>query len=119
MGSLKEEGGVNKSYFLGRDEIRRLMTMRSVVVIINLYEHPLNYLWPSSIFAEIKVNMVTHDTIETNKQIQVHIALSVKSFVIMILFPTRHRNVSSSVIAYFSYLSFVFENYDAIIYYIP
>lgn len=42
MGSLKDEGGVNKSYFLGRDEIRRLMTMRSVVVIINLYEHPLN-----------------------------------------------------------------------------
>lgn len=113
MGSLKDEGGVNKSYFLGRDEIRRLM-----VVDINLYEHPLNYLWPSSILSEIKVNMVTHDTIETNKQIQVHIALSVKSFVIMILFPTRHRNVSSSVIAYFSYLSFVFENYDAIIYYI-
>lgn len=117
MGFLKEEGGVNKSYFLGRDEIRRLMTKRSVVDI-NLYEHPLNYLWPSSILAEIKVNVVTHDTIETNKQIQVHIALSVKSFVIMILFPTRHRNVSSSVIAYFSYLSFVFENYDAIIYYI-
>lgn len=61
MGFLKVGGGVNKSYFLGRDEIRRLMTKRSVVVIVNLYEHPLNYLWPSSILAEIKVNMVRYD----------------------------------------------------------